>query len=127
MSMATDEIVNALLKASMPDDGQSGGALVYGTVENLSPLRIRLDSNLTIPEPLLLLSRFCKEKWTADETQHTHSVSVQDTYTGGGAAQTHPTTHRHLMWRGIIVGDKVSMIALNGGQMYYVIERTGDW
>lgn len=29
-------------------------------------------------------------------------------------------------WRGLIIGDKVRMIRLNGGQIFYVLERDGS-
>ena len=30
-----------------------------------------------------------------------------------------------ILWRGLCVGDKVRLLRVNNGQMYYIIEREG--
>jgi hypothetical protein len=48
------------------------------------------------------------------EWQHTHTIPEMTTYSAMPDI---------LLWRGLIVGDKVRLLRVNSGQMFYIIER----
>ena len=71
---------------------------------------------------------------SAGEETHTHSIPAipqQTTSPEGEWYHTHTipemTTYSALpdilLWRGLIVGDKVRLLRVNNGQMFYIIER----
>lgn len=71
---------------------------------------------------------------SAGEEPHTHSIpaiSQRTTSSAGGETHTHTipemTTSSALpdilLWRGLIVGDKVRLLRVSNGQMFYIIER----
>jgi len=89
------------------------------------------------------------DHWTEFETTHIHTINnetahthaVQDTYTGGEVytsptSHTHtmqPTSHRHAytgrkkftVHNGLVNGDKVLLLRVQGGQKYVVWDRVG--
>lgn len=130
-------IVERYLESKKPAD------ICFGEVKAVSPLVIRVDNRFEIDETFLMLSAFVKEKWINipedADNQHIHIIPAIDDE--GGIWQTDPAagpaTHTHTisewktklalqkikLWRGLKVGDKVRMIRLKEGQLYYVIER----
>lgn len=62
---------------------------------------------------------------------HKHSVAQQSTQDAGGFSHTHTTaaqvTSENLtsivLWRGLKVNDKVRLLRVSNGQMFYIIER----
>ena len=109
----------------------------FGTVTNTEPLKITIDQRLTLEAEQLILTRNVTEHQiemtvdhqTEDETNHIHSVI--DTFTGGGTSA--PTSHLHkykgrkifIAHKGLIVGEKVILLRMQGGQRYIVIDRVG--
>lgn len=111
--------------------------VMFGEVISASPLKINVEQKITLEAAQLVLARNVTEHWvemtvshwTEDETEHTHAV--HDTYTGGGSSD--PTAHKHayvgrkkyLLHNGLIVGDKVILVRMQGGQKFIVIDRLG--
>lgn len=100
-----------------------------GKVVSVSPLQINVDDKIQLTEEFLILSPFCIEKVL--ELGHTHGYNGS---TGTAASHSHDyfgTTHEDgpgdsgtfLLWRGLEVGDSVTMLKSNGGQTYYVLQR----
>ena len=130
-------IVERYLESKKPAD------ICFGTVSSVSPLLIKVDNRFEIDETFLMLSAFVKEKWIKipedSNNEHIHIIPAIDDE--GSVWQTDvaagPTPHTHTipewktklalpkikLWRGLKVGDKVRMIRLKEGQLYYVIER----
>ena len=110
----------------------------FGTVSRVNPLEINIEQKLTLEAEQLILTRNVTEHQTEmtadhqteDETNHIHSVT--DTFTGGGTSA--PTIHRHTykgrkMWivhKGPVVGERVILLRMQGGQRYIVIDRVGE-
>ena len=112
-------------------------AVLFGEVITSNPLKIDVEQKMTLEKAQLILSRNVTEHtiemtvdhYTEYETQHTHGVI--DTYTGGGTSQ--PTTHRHaytgrkkfVVHNGLVKGDKVILMRVQGGQQFVVLDRIG--
>lgn len=137
--MAGERLVQLMLEAGKDANPSSELAdLIYGKVISISPLKVQIvnEPKMVLSEAFLILSPFCKEKtftipkWnTNNETEHTHAI--RDTYSGGGSSS--PTSHKHSIpkhevqvWRGLKVGDKVLMLRIHQGNMFYVLQREGD-
>jgi len=77
--------------------------LVFGVVTSTSPLRIKVDSRFEIGSTHILLSRMVK------------NLTVSITIDGKTGSAT--------IFRALQAGDKVRMLRLQKGQIYYVLER----
>lgn len=73
--------------------------MVYGRVTSIRPLKIKVDSRFEIGANHLMLSQMVKE------------LTVWDGYTN------------LVIFRALTVGDRVRMLRVQKGQMYYVLER----
>lgn len=121
---------------------------MYGTVESVGPLSIRINAQIVISEQFLVLSHLVKDHYV-DTTvsmqtendkflikEHTHPY--EDTQPDGKpitkSTQTTPdldVTHKHeikhkikvLQHYGLKVGEKVVLLQRSGGKTYYVIDR----
>lgn len=91
---------NKLVKI-MQDAGKVPGSestdLLFGVVTSTDPLKIKIDNRFEVDEKFIILSTLVKET----------IIKIPNI----------------LLWRGLIVGDKVRVLRVNQGQMFYVIER----
>lgn len=110
--------------------------IVWGKVESVEPLAIRISPKMLLTEQFLVLGNQCKEQIIKIPTEaivkHLHVVPLHTTDTGCDA---HPHTHtvqpfdtltampEIRLWRNLVVGDNVRMFRIGSGQTYYVIER----
>lgn len=78
--------------------------VAYGTVLSISPLEVQLDQMLTLKEAQLKLTRAVMD----------HEVEMS---LDGGAKQ------KYKVHNGLIIGDKVTMIRVHGGQQYLIIDK----
>lgn len=125
--------VKSIVKAYL--DSTKPAELAFGEVTSIAPLKIKIDNRLEVDETFLLLSAFVREKWinvpTHEGPNHTHPIPEWHTNPAGEGPHTHtipawqtdPDFPKIKLWRGLKVGDKVRMIRLKAGQLYYVIER----
>lgn len=81
--------------ASKPTD------VIFGKVVSVSPLKIKVNQKLELKSAQLVLSRNVTE----------YKVKIDD---------TEQTIHNEL-----VVGEKVIMIQVSGGQKYVVLDRIG--
>lgn len=117
-----------------------------GEVVSINPLQIKLSDKDILMQDELLLSATVKETWidipttTDGETpedgifMHRHHISADtdEANDGGQGAQNH-LHHIEIdtefalpkirLWRGLIVGDIVRLLKVQGGQFYFVVER----
>lgn len=79
--------------------------LVYGEVINLNPLQIKVDNRFIIGSEFITLSALCRD--------HTIIVNIagEDSIIE--------------IWKGLRLHDKVRMLRVHEGQMFYVIEKEG--
>ncbi len=120
--------------------------IVFGVVQNTSPLTVLVDNRLELTEEFLILSPFCyKAAFELTINSHTHSISV-DTVTQSSHqhdTDTKPTQpaggfdltpsasagknggHRVnvTLWDNLVKGDKLVMLRVKEGQEYLILYR----
>lgn len=91
-------VLSIIKQASKPPESESVD-LVYGTVTNMQPLTVTIDSKLIVSAQFLELSMLCKPLSFRFEGEDI------------------------LVWRGLQLGDKVKLLRIAKGNRYYVMER----
>ena len=100
--MAGERLVSLIQKSAKEASNSTRTTdLMYGEILSLSPLKIMVDSRFTITEEFVILSSLCQEK---KDTIGTEEV---------------------VLWRGLLVGDKVQMLRVRNGNQFYILEREG--
>lgn len=79
--------------------------IVFGTVMSASPLKIQISNQMTLGEEFLNLSE--------NVTDHKVKMKIDD------------ETKTVEILNGLKTGDGVTMIRQDGGQQFYVLEKTG--
>lgn len=79
--------------------------IVFGTVTSTSPLKIQISNQMTLCEEFLNLSE--------NVTDHKVKMKIDD------------ETKTVEILNGLKSGDGVTMIRQDGGQQFYVLEKTG--
>ena len=94
--------------------------IVMGEVTSVNPLKVKVESR-ELTQSFLIVGALCKE--TRINSSAFNMPSHQHTTSNGptGATKTVPTDV--LLWRGLMVGDKVLMLKVGRGQKYYIIQR----
>lgn len=87
---------NAMDNSQMTD-------LRFGTVISTAPLKIKISTNLTLPESVLIVPEHLK----------THSVSMS----------IDGNTQNVTIYSGLRVGNKIALLRKQGGQNYYILDR----
>lgn len=100
-------------------------AIVYGKVISTSPLKINVEQKMTLTAAQLVLTRNVTEYKVYMTVDH-----VTENKSGGrGDASFDSHNHEYkgkkefTVHHGLIVGDEVVMIQMQGGQKYIVIDR----
>lgn len=99
--------------------------IVYGTVESIAPLKVRIDQKLLLEPEQLKLTRAVMDYEVEMTVDH-----LTENQEGGTSAEAF-ALHNHeykgrkkfLIHNGLVVGDKVTMIRAHGGQKYLVIDK----
>lgn len=132
--MAGNKLVKIMQDASKTPNGETTD-LLFGVVTSVAPLKIKIDSRFEVDEKFLILSALVKETVIKipkrDDNTHLHVIPQHSTQSAGEHPHTHVIPEMNtksalpdiLLWRGLIVGDKVRVLRVNQGQMFYVIER----
>ena len=132
--MAGNKLIKIMQDASKPASGETTD-LLFGVVTSVSPLRIKIDNRFEVDEKFLILSALVKETVIKiperDANNHRHRIPQSTTESGGSplhshiilAYDTNNALPDILLWRGLRVGDKVRVLRVNKGQMFYVMER----
>lgn len=108
--MAGEKLASLMLKAgrqAIPNSEKTD--LLYGKVLSVSPLRIQVanEPKLILTESFLILSDLCREKKV--------QILLPDS-TGGTPVEV-------ALWRGLAVGDSVSMLRVLRGSKFYVLQK----
>ena len=120
--------------------------IVVGEVTSVKPLKVKVE-NRELTEAFLILGALCKETHISGKAftipNHTHQIPQNSTesspvqgVTSGTGDHTHavPTIESEpskstptdvLLWRGLIVGDRVLMLKVGRGQKYFILQREG--
>lgn len=99
--------------------------VIVGEVVSASPLEIKIDPKLTIPEENIVLTKNTSE-WTMEmSVDHV----TENRSGGGGYAEFASHNHeykgrkKYLIHNQLVVGDKVIMLKEPGGQRYIALDR----
>jgi hypothetical protein len=99
--------------------------VIVGEVVSASPLEIKIDPKLTIPEENIVLTKNTSE-WTMEmSVDHV----TENRSGGGGYAEFASHNHeykgrkKYLIHNQLVVGDKVIMLKETGGQRYIALDR----
>ena len=110
--------------------------IIYGTVETVSPLSVRIDQKKLLEAEDLILSHFLRDHYVDITVSH----KTESIYESWDTSHSHPGTssipidHKHeykgrkkiLVHYGLKKGEKLALIRIQGGQMYYIIDRLED-
>lgn len=125
MRDATD-LIRIMKKAALDVvDASKPTAIRFGKVISINPLKIKIEQKITLTEQFLILTRNVKDykvQMTVDHVTENKS---------GGSGDASFASHNHeykgkkefTVHNGLIVGDEVVMIQMQGGQKYIVIDR----
>lgn len=97
------EVIKEIVRATV--DESKPVAFCFGTVESASPLKIRLNQKLIVPDSFLILSEAVRD--------HETKIVID------GQTKTIKVLKK------LKTGEKVLMIRFDNGQKYYVVERVG--
>jgi hypothetical protein len=132
--MAGNKLIQTIQSMAKPPIGETTD-LLFGEVTSVSPLKIKIDNRFEVDEQFLILSALVKETVIKiperEENKHLHVIPQHTTSAAGEGPHTHTIPQMNtlsalpdiLLWRGLIVGDKVRVLRVNQGQMFYVLER----
>lgn len=79
--------------------------VVFGTVVSTSPLSIQLSEKIILSEPFLIVSRYL--------SNYSQKIQLNGKY------------REITVYNALSAGDKVTMIRMDGGQQFYVLEKLG--
>lgn len=126
-----------LIKKAAKDQMDSAKPMdiIIGEVVSAAPLKIKLDSKITLTESFLILTKAVVDysvNMTVNHTTetHTHSHTYQDDST---TRTTQPNTHNHAyvgtksftIHNKLKVGDYVILLRAHGGQKFIVLDIVG--
>lgn len=116
--------------------------LLYGTINTLEPLSVKIDTlNEIIPEEFLVLGQMCRPHTITIPHKHEYNGITELTNDGGQGAQNHQheikeqitnDVHQGIneeifitleIYPKLQVGDTVLMFSFNNGQKFYIAER----
>lgn len=120
------DLLNMIKRASVEAVAASKPtSVVYGKVISTSPLKISVEQKLTLTSAQLVLTR--------NVTDYEVSMTVDHVTenTSGGSGDSSFASHNHAykgkklftVHNGLVVGDEVLMIQMQGGQRYIVMDR----
>ena len=100
-------------------------AIVYGKVISKSPLKINVEQKMTLTAAQLVLTR------NVTDYQVEMTVDHETGFRSGGSGDSSFVSHNHAytgkksftVHNGLVVGDEVIMIQMQGGQKYIVMDR----
>jgi hypothetical protein len=106
--MNGEKIIRIMQQVSNPITSEVTD-LIFGEVTSISPLKIKIQNGLELTEEFIILSQLVKQCTLNLSTLITPEVVTPA-----------------ILWRGLIIGDKVKMLRINKGQRYYILERDGE-
>lgn len=99
--------------------------VVYGNVISVSPLKVQVDQKLILEKEHLKLTRSVMDHEIEITVDHLTESS------SGGSGDASYASHLHeykgrkkfLIHNALIIGDRVTMIRVQGGQQYIIIDK----
>ncbi len=125
MADSTDLIMLIRRQAIGAVNASNPTAIVYGKVISITPLKIQVDQKMTLTKEFLILTRNVKDHKVFMTVDHATE------YKSGGSGDSSFESHNHAytgkksftVHNGLVVGDEVIMIQMQGGQKYIVMDK----
>ena len=103
-------LIGIIKKAAMDAvDNAKMCDLRYGKVVSVSPLKVQITNQFTIPSSLLTVPQHL--------TNYTTYIDISDTNGGNKESK------RMTVYNALRVGDKVALLRMQGGQSYFILDR----
>lgn len=119
--MVGEKLVDIMLTAgreSIPESEMTN--IVFGIVKSVNPMRIQVanEPKLVLSDTFLKLSPLCIAK----------EIEIPSMATSETEEHIHWTSKQTIqLWRGLAVNDRVLMLRVKGGNLYYVLQREGKY
>ncbi|WP_313150791.1 DUF2577 domain-containing protein [Lysinibacillus capsici] len=97
-------------------NAQQLSTVVYGTVLSVSPLEVQVDQKLTLKDEQLKLTRAVMD-FEVDMTVE-HETEITDLH-----IHEYKGRKKFKVHNGLVEGDKVTMIRVQGGRQYLIIDK----
>lgn len=118
-------------------DNSEPSVLVFGTVETITPLTIRIDAQTVLQEKELILTHLVRDYEVDIEVSHrTVNDDILNTlHDHPGIPQNSFDSHHYhaymgrkkiKIYQGLLIGEGVVMIKEQGGQRHIVLDRLDD-
>lgn len=122
------DLVNLIKKAAVDAvNASKPTAIVYGKVISNSPLKINVEQKMTLTAAQLVLTRNVtdyKTNMTIGNTQTYYWTGTEENPISVDVGHKHAIGKTSVtVHNGLVVGDEVIMIQMQGGQKYIVIDR----
>lgn len=140
MAEATELLRIIKSAAAAAVNAEKPAELCYGTVTSISPLKITIDQKLTLGENQLILTKAVTDHSLDIEVSHytvndafmngTHTHTVCAVTDGGNLDTAHKHAYkgrkRITIYNGLLAGEKVILLRVQGGQRFVVLDRVCD-
>lgn len=120
------EIIKQIAKETV--EAGKPAAITYGEVTKINPLEIRIEQKLTLPAEFFALTKAVTDHYVDMTVNHVTGNR------SGGSGDAAFAGHNHdyagkkkfLVHNGLLVGEKVILLRVQGGQRYIVLDRISD-
>ncbi len=96
--------------------------ICFGVVTGISPLKILVEQKMTLGEAQLILTKAVTDYWVDIEVNH----YVLDRDLDPTHKHTYKGRKKIMIYNGLLVGEKVVLLRLQGGQQFIVLDRVCD-
>lgn len=122
-----DTSIKGLIQSMVSVDGES---IMQGTVISVSPLKIQMEND----SKHIITERITIVPWHLTNYHTSVVVDWQTENTSGGSGYAEFSSHRHAIkgtkpitvLNALRLGDKLHILSLNKGKLYYVLDRVSD-
>ena len=96
-------------------------AILFGSVTKVNPLEVNVDQRFTLTEDFLVLT----ERIARYEVSLKHGHQYEDVSDAGSTQRTtdEQLVPNMIVRHGLIVGDKVILLRVQGGQQYVIMDK----
>lgn len=120
------DIIRSIRRAVLDSvNAQKLTTVIYGIVESVSPLKVRVDQKLLLEQEQLKLTRAVMD-YEVDMTVD-HVTGNRSGGSGDAAFESHNHEYKgrkkYLIHNGLVHGDKVTMIRVHGGQQFLIVDK----
>ncbi len=102
--------------------------VTYGEVVKANPLEINIEQKLTLPAEFFVLTKAVTDHYVDMTVNHTTEERAGGSSAAAFASHNHDYQGRKkfLVHNGLLAGEKVILLRVQGGQQYIVLDRLTD-